>query len=424
MTAGPQLPPDLVADLFRHRYAKLVAGLCRVLGPRHLELAEDVVQEALLRALRVWPAEGVPDQPEAWLCRVAKNAALDALRRAGLGSSIEAKLRQWADEPARPPAEPPEIVDDTLRLLFLCAHPTVPPDTRVPLLLKLVCGLGVPTIASGLLQKEATIAQRLSRAKARLQRGEPFALPSLAELPARLDEVLAALYLVFNEGYRAHAGANLLRSDLVDESIRLTALLLEHDPLRTPAVHALLALQLLLGARSPARVDAQGELVPLSRQDRARWDRRWVQCGFHHFRLAIGGDQLTPFHVEAAIASVHAAAPTYADTDWALILGHYDQLLQLSPSPVVRLNRAVAVGKVHGATAGLAALAGLAEDRALADYVLLGAVTAQLHWERGDTAAAATALRAALQQPCSEPERRLLARRLEACERNEALGPW
>lgn len=422
MTASP-LPPDLVDGLFRHRYGQLVAQLCKVLGPGRLDLCEDMVQEAVLRALRTWPAAGVPDDPTAWLFRVARNAAFDTLRRQRIGAAAHERLAKGRAEGALA-QQPPAIADDTLRLLFVCAHPDVPADARVPLLLKTVCGLGVPAIARGLLLGEAAVAQRLVRAKAKLQQGVPFALPEPDELPARLELVQQALYLLGNEGYAAHAGTSLLRSELVDEAVRLTALLLDHDALATSAVHALLALLLLQGARSPARCDADGDLVPLARQDRRLWDRRWLTAGFHHFQRSIGGPVRTTYHVEAAIASVHAAAPTYADTDWARILAHYDDLVALAPSGVVRLNRAVAVAKVHGAKAGLRALAELGGDRSLADYALLHAVTAQLHWERGDHATAAAALRTALGSTMSDPERRLLTRRLAACERGEAVGPW
>lgn len=420
------LPPDLVADLFRHRFARLVAGLCRVLGPGNLDLAEDVVQEAMLRALRSWPVDGVPDQPEAWLCRVARNLALDSLRRQRIGRRVEQELAAWAtadDSTAGP--EPDSIADDTLRMLFLASHPAVPADARVPLLLKTVCGFGVPAIARALLQKDATIAQRLVRAKAKLQSGDvTFAMPDAAEMPARLDLVLQVIYLVFNEGYRAHAGDTLLRCDLVDEAVRLTALLLEMPATARPEVHALLALELLLGARSPARTDSDGNLVPLAQQDRARWDRRWLSSGFVHFERSIGGDRLTPYHVEAAIACAHASAPDYATTDWPRILGHYDQLLALAPSPIVRLNRAVAVGKVHGPLAARTELDALAAERALDGYFLLFAVRAQMHWALGEHAAAAAALERAQALPCTEPEQRLLAARLAAVRRGEPPPAW
>ncbi len=420
------VPPELVAELFRHRYARLVAGLCKALGPGRLDLAEDVVQEALLRALRAWPAEGVPDNPEAWVCRVARNLALDSLRRQKIAAKVDAELQRWAQPASEPDhGDGDTIADDTLRMLFLCSHPEVPADARVPLLLKTVCGFGVPAIARALLLKEATVAQRLVRGKARLQAdGVTFEMPGPAERSRRLDLVLQAVYLVFNEGYRSHAGSDLLRPDLVEEAIRLLALLLEMPATAEPRVHALLALMLFLGARTPARIDAHGDLVPLAQQDRSRWHRTWLGCAFHHFQASIGGDTLTAYHVEAAIASLHATAPDYAATPWPRILREYDRLLALQPSAIVRLNRAVAVGKVHGPDAGLAALAGLDDERPLDDYFLLGAVRAQLHWERGDLPAAIAALQHALTMPCSDPERRLLERRLQACRRGEAVPAW
>ncbi len=419
--------PGLVDDLFRHKYGRMVAGLCRALGPGRLDLVEDVVQDAMLRALRTWPVQGVPDNPEAWVFRVARNLAIDRLRRQKLAAKVEGELQLWAErEAARSePAAPAEIADDTLRLLFLCSHPAVPADSRVPLILKTVCGFGVPAIARALLQKDATIAQRLVRAKARLQQDDVvFELPPSAELPARLDLVLQVVYLLFNEGYRAHAGSDLVRGELVHEAVRLAALLLELPNTRTPTVHALLALMLLLGARLPARVDATGELLPLAEQDRCRWDRRWLTAGFHHFARSIGGEQLTAFHCEAAIASLHAAAPDYARTDWRRIRGEYDRLQQIAPSPIVLLNRAVAIAKLDGPAAGLAALQSLQQDRTLQDYFLLAATTAQLHWANGDHAAAAHELERALALPSSEPEQRLLRRRLQACRRGAASPAW
>ncbi|HZN40717.1 MAG TPA: sigma-70 family RNA polymerase sigma factor [Planctomycetota bacterium] len=419
------LPPDLVDELFRHRYARMVAGLCRVLGPTRLDLVEDVVQEALLRALRVWPAEGVPEKPEAWVFRVARNLALDTLRRQKIAAKVDTELQQWAEQQSPAKDQPEGIADDTLRMLFLCSHPAVPADARVPLILKTVCGLGGPAIARALLQKEATIAQRLVRAKAKLQALDiVFEVPRPEELPHRLDLVLQVIYLLFNEGYRAHEGEQLVRSDLVDEAVRLCALLLERPETTTPSVQALMALMLMLGARIPARTDGSGDLLTLAEQDRSRWDRSWLACGMHHFRLSIGGDRLTPYHCEAAIASLHATAATYADTNWRRILEEYDRLQALAPSPIVRLNRAVAVGKVHGAAAGLEELRTLQDDRVLDDYFLLAATTAQMHWVLGDHGKAQLCLERAAEQPCSDPERRLLQQRLLACRRGEPAPPW
>jgi RNA polymerase sigma-70 factor (ECF subfamily) len=424
--------PGLVDDLFRQRYGRMVAGLCRVLGPARLDLVEDVVQETMLRALRVWPADGVPDNPEAWVFRVARNLALDTLRRQRIATRVEAELQQWARQDEADAADRTAgderqdgIADDTLRMIFTCSHPAVPAEARVPLVLKTVCGFGVPAIAAALLQKEGTIAQRLVRAKAKLQGDNVvFEVPAAAELPQRLQLVLQVLYLMFNEGYRAHRGEALVRRDVVEESVRLCALLLELPATTQPAVHALLALMLLLGARLPARTDAAGELLTLAEQDRSRWDRAWLGCGFHHFHASIAGDELTPFHCEAAIASLHAAAPTYAATDWPRILAEYDRLQALAPSPIVALNRAVALAKVDGVDAGLAELDGLRSDRTLADYFLLAATSAQLHWVRGDHARAAAELERALLLPSSDPEQRLLRRRLDACRRGEPAPAW
>lgn len=417
--------PGIVDDLFRHRYGRMVAGLCRVLGPGRLDLVEDVVQEALLRALRKWPADGVPDNPEAWVFRTARNLAVDALRRRRTADRIEGELQRWAEQRDDVVPEAPAVADDTLRLLFLCAHPAVPTDARVPLMLKTVCGFGVPAIARALLQKDATIAQRLVRAKARLQGGDVvFEVPAPHLVRERLELVLAVVYLMFNEGYRAHVGEHLVRSDLVGEAVRLGSLLLDLPETTTKEVHALLSLMLLLGARCPARTDAYGDLLTLAEQDRSLWDRRWLAAGFWHLRQSIGGDTMTPFHCEAAIASVHAAAASYPATDWGRILKEYDRLMAIAPSPIVRLNRAVALGKVEGLAAGLAELLALRAEKALADYFLLPATIAHLSWADGDRAAAAAAFEQALELPCSDPERRLVQRRLDACRRGDPPAPW
>lgn len=423
--------PALVEHFYRHRYGDMVSSLCRVLGPGRLDLAEDVVQEAMLRALRRWPAEGAPDRPDAWLFRVARNLAVDALRRGKLAREIEPRLERWArgeaartaDDPAG--GAPEAVADDTLRMMFTCSHPAVPEEARVPLVLKTVGGFGVSEIAAALLTKEGTIAQRLTRAKARLQRDDVrFEAPAAHDLPTRLADVLQVLYLMFNEGYRAHRGAQLVRQDVLEEAVRLCARLLDEEQTARPEVSALMALMLFLGSRVPARTDDAGDLLTLAEQDRTRWRRDWVQCGFLHFRASLRGDRVTPFHVEAAIASLHAAAPDYASTEWDRILAEYDRLLALADTPVVRLNRAVAVAKVRGPAAGLRELASIADQRAMAGYFLLPATTAQLHWTLGDHAAAERELARALEMSGSEPERRLLARRLDACRRREAPPPW
>lgn len=422
--------PMLVEHIFRHRYGDLISGLCRVLGPGRLDLVEDVVQEAMVRALVRWPVGGVPEQPDAWVFRVAKNLAVDALRRGRVARDVEEALSRWADEsvldaPAADDASAGGISDDTLRMMFTCSHPAVPVETRVPLVLKTVGGFGVSEIAGALLTKEGTIAQRLTRAKARLQREQVgFEVPPDSELTDRLENVLEVLYLMFNEGYRAYRGKDLVRQDILEEAVRLTALLLDHPATARPEVHALLAIMLFLGSRLPARVDPEGELLTLAEQDRALWDRAWIQCGFGHFQSSIRGDRITTYHVEASIAATHAGARDYASTDWTVILREYDRLLGMTDTPVVRLNRAVALAKVSGPQAGIDALRQVQDAHSMSGYFLLPATLAHLHWTLSDHAAAERSLRAALAMSCSEPEERLLQRRLAACQAREAAPPW
>jgi len=421
--AQPIAVAPVVDHLFRHQYGRMVAGLTRVFGSELLDLVEDVVQEALLRALRVWPYEGIPREPEAWLVQVARNSALDALRRRSMAQSKQAELEAWAQrsQAATQDALPAEVADDTLAMMFMCCHPALAPDARVALTLKTLGGFGVAEIARALLAKEATVAQRLTRAKAQLQRGAAtFAVPPAHELPRRLDSVLDVLYLLFNEGYAAARGDDLVRADLVHEALRLCRLVLATPATALPKVHALLALMSFLAARLPARTDAVGEPLTLAEQDRGQWDRALVAAGFHHFDRCLAGDELTPFHVEAAIASCHAAAPTYSATDWPTILERYDELVRIDGSPIVRLNRAVAIAQVHGPDRGLGELDALAASGKLGDYYLLPATRAQLLWLSGRRDDAIAAFERALACGCSGPAQQFLARRLAACRRGES----
>jgi RNA polymerase sigma-70 factor (ECF subfamily) len=419
-------PHELVDDLSRHRYGRLVAGLVRRLGPARIDLAEDVVAEAFLRALRAWPAEGVPERPDAWVFRVAWNLALDTLRRRPECADAEAGAAECAAPANAALAEPGDgPADDTLRMMFTCCHPVLPPDARVPLVVKTVCGFGTDEIAAALLAKETAIAQRLTRGKARLQGlGARFEVPPPCDLAERLSPVLDALCLMFNEGYRAHAGDELVRPDLVQAAVRLAALLTEDEHTSRPEVHALLALMLFSGARLHSRVDALGDVLTLAEQDRSRWDRRWIAHGFEQFRRSIGGVRLTPWHVEARIASLHAVAPDYPSTDWHAILAAYDQLVAIADTPVVRLNRAMALAKVAGPRAGLAELAALEKAPELGRYGLVAAVAAHLHWQLGEHDAALEQFRRALALACTGPEARLLARRRDACRDRAPAPAW
>ncbi len=429
MAEPAQALPPLIDHLFRHHYGRMVAGLTRILGPGQMDLVEDLVQEALLRALKVWPYRGIPDHPEAWLVQVARNLALDAMRHRSVAQRVEDDIRKWAEvagahrEADNAPL-PEEVADDSLRMILTCCHPDLSADARVALTLKTMCGFGVGEIARAFLAKEATISQRLTRARQRLQRGADFEVPGPTEMGLRLDSVLEILYLMFNEGYTAHRGSDLVRRDLVSEAVRLGSLLLELPVTRTPVVRALLALMLLQGARLPARTDAAGDLLTLARQDRSLWDRDWLRRGFSHFDASMEGNELTAYHLEAAIAACHAAAPTYAQTDWAQILKHYDQLLRLKDSPVVLLNRAVAVAKVNGLGEALCELDRLLELPTLKSYYLLPATRAQILWAQGEHSQAAASFRQALALDCSEPERQLLLRRLHLCESGDSGEDW
>ncbi|HEX2189088.1 MAG TPA: sigma-70 family RNA polymerase sigma factor [Longimicrobiaceae bacterium] len=405
--------------LFRREAGRLVSGLCRVFGPHNLELAEDVVQEALLRALREWPFRGVPDDPRAWLARTARNRALDLLRR---DATLARKAPLLAPEAEDGDAAPEaffggELADDQLRMVFTCCHPAVPAEARVALTLKTVGGFGVPEIARACLAREATVAQRLVRAKRRIREaGVRFEVPAGAELPARLDSVLEAIYLTFSEGHAASSGPAALRADVCAEAVRLAELAAAHPTVAGPRPHALAALLLLQAARLPARVDGDGDPVLLPRQDRSRWDARALARGLAHLERAAAGGVLSPYHLEAGIAAAHATAPSWEATDWPHVLRLYDALLALKPSPVAALNRAVALAMVDGPAAGLRAADAAACHPALAGFPLLHAVRGDLLARLGDRSAAAASFRRALSLPLSDPDRRLLERRLRQCE--------
>jgi len=412
--------PGLVDHLFRHSAGQLVAALTRRLGAENLQLAEDVVQEALVKALRTWPFHGVPANPEAWLAQVARNAALDALRRdsslARKREAIESWLEVRRPQLSEPASECDAIEDDELRLLFLCCSAGVPPDARVPLALKTAGGFSAAEIARAFLAREAAIAQRLVRAKQRLRAAGPdLALPATPDLPAALDAVLQTIYLTFNAGYAAAEGEDLVRRDIALEAVRLARLVAGHPRTGTPKAHALAALLLLQAARFPTRLDAQGEILLLEDQDRSRWDRGLLAAGLRHLESAGRGADITPYHLEAGIAAAHAVAPSAAATDWRRILHLYDALLAENPSPVVALNRAVAVAQADGPGAGLDALEAVRHHPALQSYPLLHGTRGELLLRLGATLEAAASFRAALALATPEPLRRRLAARLAAC---------
>jgi RNA polymerase sigma-70 factor (ECF subfamily) len=409
---------QLVDLLFRKRAGQMVAWLTRIFGPANLELAEEVVQDALVKALQQWPYSGVPDNPAGWLCRVARNGALDALRRDRRGFRLKAEA---TSEAAAREAHASSILldgpveDDELRMVFLCCRPELSRDARVALSLKTVGAFSVPEIARAFLVPDATIAQRLVRARRQLRDSHAqFDLPSGQDLTDRLDSVLEVTYLLFNEGYVAHVGDDLIRLDLCREALRLARLIADSPATTAPPAHALTALIAFQAARLPARVDAAGEMVLLEEQDRRLWDSRLITLAFRHLERSADGDVMTTYHVQAAIAAAHATAANADATPWRAILRLYDDLLRINPSPVVALNRSVAVSKVDGPAAALLAIEPLEQDAALIDYYLLYAVKARLLADVGDSVGAANAYRAALARTCTEPERRFLLHRLAA----------
>jgi RNA polymerase sigma factor (sigma-70 family) len=409
-----------VDALFRREAGRLVSMLTRFFGPARIDLAEDVVQDALGKALQHWPYRGIPDNPSAWLARVAKNRALDILRAesALLRATEEIGRRMPAHGVLPPIAEIPAedaIHDDQLRMIFLCCHPCLPVESQVALTLKTLCGFSVEEIAHGLRVRAATVAQRLTRAR-RLLRAQalPFALPDRHELAARLDAVLHVLYLLFNAGYSPHSGADLVRGSLCEDALYLASLLVHHAVGDRPAVHALLALMLLQSSRLRARADGDGNLLLLAEQDRSLWDRRAIEEGFLHLQRAQSGDTVTQYHLEAGIAACHAAAPTYDDTDWASVVELYDTLLALTGSAIVGLNRAVAVAMRHGPERGLAELQPLCAHPSIEGYYLLPATSGFLHAQMGEQERARAEYERALRCACNEPERRFLHGKLSA----------
>jgi RNA polymerase sigma-70 factor (ECF subfamily) len=407
-----------VEHFFRHETGRLHGALIRLMGVHNLTLAEDVAQEALLRALRTWSMGGIPANPSAWITRVAMNLAKDALRHGRMSASKEpaiiTHIEQTLPSPAVAVGTAHVIRDDALRLMFVCCHPAVASDSQVVLALKVLGGFGTGEIARAFLTSDAAIEKQLTRTKQRIQEaGIAFELPEGADLTPRLNGVLAALYLLFNEGYKASSGDRLLREELCQEAIRLASLLVAHPVGRTPRSHALLALMLLTSARFPSRVNDQGDLLRLDAQDRSKWDQSLIERGLQHLVEAAQGDELSEYHLQAGIAAIHCTAPDAASTDWQRILAHYDALLRIKPSPIVELNRAVAVAHVHGAQAGLDAVAAIPRRDRLESHYLLHAVVGELHWRLHDHRAAAENFRRALTLAQVGPEQAHLTRLLE-----------
>ncbi len=457
---------ELAEHLFRREYAKLVAVLTARFGPPHLESIEEAVQEAFLEAMRVWEYRGVPDNAAAWLHTVARNKALNRLRQDRRLASTTGDVPEYSreaelksdlitpgdfvaagapDSPGRYEAGElgeidEEIQDSLLRMMFVCCHPGLSADSRVALILKTLCGFSIDEIAAAFLSAPAAIQKRLVRARKTLRDLEiGMELPITQELPERLSEVLTALYLLFNEGYKSSQSSQsvgsammnsderppsrLIRRELCEEALRLLEILKRSELFRhDPQLYACTALMLLNAARFDARLDAKGDIVRMADQDRSLWDRELIARGIAELELASIGGEVSAYHIQAAISAHHCAAPDYASTDWPAILGLYDAWLQLEDTPVIRLNRAIAVGRVHGARPAIRELKALAAEPAFRDYHLYETTLAELYFEAGRRDLALAHFESALELASTPAERRLLSRRIGECGGGEVAN--
>jgi RNA polymerase sigma-70 factor (ECF subfamily) len=420
MNAGAGDPAAValsVDHLFRRRAGQMVATLVRIFGFDRLALVEDVVQDAMVQALRQWPYRGVPDNPSAWIVQVAKNRALDQLRRETNWSSKRELLARQVERLPVALADDVtfarELHDDQLRLVFACCHPALRRDAQVALTLQLAGGFGAAEAARAFLVRPRAMAQRLVRAKRTLrQERVPLELPPAPELPARLDAVLEVLYLVFNEGHGAHSGDDLVKLDLCREAIRLVLLVCDHPVIAAPKADALAALMLFQGARLATRTDPEGDLLLLAEQDRSLWDRSMLRQAAQLLARSATGDEVSTYHLEAEIAACHALAPDYDGTDWRRILECYDALQRRNPSPVVAVHRLVALAQVAGPAAALAEAGEVEADPTLHSYYPAHVVIGELRAGAGDHSGGRRAIQRALELVASAPVRRHLERRL------------
>jgi RNA polymerase sigma factor (sigma-70 family) len=409
--------------LFRREAGRIVSTLTRILGVHNLALAEDVVQDAFCRALEVWRFRGVPENPSAWLMATAKNRALDVLRRERTARTFAPELgrllhSEWTLAPVVEELFAANAIkDDLLRMMFSCCHPRLQEEAQVALVLHIPCGFSVDEIASAFVSSHAAIEKRITRAKKVLAKSKRlFDVSGADDFSGRLPAVHRALYLLFNEGYHGASPESAVRAELCREAMHLSALLLEHPLGATPTTYALSALMCLSTARLPARVDASGNLVALFDQDRSQWDQELVSEGLKLLEASAAGSELTEYHVEAAIAAVHARALCAEDTDWETIVSLYDTLMAIRPSPIVELNRAIAVAQFEGPERGLEEMRSIAGRDRLAAYPFYHAALGEFELRSGKREIARRHFRAALARARNPMERHFLEQRIGACD--------
>ena len=409
--------------LFRRESGRIVATLTRIFGMHNVALAEDVVQDAFCRALEVWKLRGVPENPSAWLMATAKNRALDVLRRERTALTFAPELgrllhTEWTLAPiVQEQFEYQSLKDDQPRMMFSCCHPRLPEEAQVALVLNILCGFSVPEIAAAFVSGTHAIEKRISRAKKVLAASKKFFdVTDAADFSARLPAVQRALYLLFNEGYHGASPVSSVRADLCHEALRLATMMREHSLAATPATHALCALMCFNLARVPSRMDSSGNLIALFDQDRSIWDAGLVKEGQRLLDLAATGSELTEYHLEAAIASFHSCAADVQKTDWKNIVSLYDLLVKIRPSPVVALNRAIAIAQLEGPQRGLEELGAIDELERLSEYPFYFAARAELELRNGNSPEACVQFRAALLLARNPMERKFLEQRVKAAE--------
>jgi RNA polymerase sigma factor (sigma-70 family) len=414
---------QLIDHLFRHESGRLVSVLTRIFGADNLDLAEDVVQDSLVEAISQWTYKGVPEKPSAWLFMVARNKALNIINREKYKRKYSSDVvhflqSEWTAEPALNHIfSEQQILDDQLRMMFTCCHPSISVDSQVALTLKTLCGFSIAEIAKAFLTTDENINKRLVRARQKIREDKiPFEVPEGNILESRLDAVLETIYLLFNEGYSASTGSDVIRFELCEEAIRLSEIIAAHEALKNKSnVHAVLSLMYLNASRFKSRTDDQGNILVMAEQNRALWDYSLMQKGFYYLEKSTSHKGLSIYHFLAAISAYHCAAKDFESTDWNSILSLYDKLMEIDPSPVILLNRAIVISKVNGALQGLHELEKIKSSPALNSYHLFHSTRAEFYMQIAEFEKASQCLEKAIELSSLPAEKELLKKKLDLC---------